>query len=168
MVSLTTLKRLAGEHGTPLFVVDHAELRRNYAAFKKHLPRVQAYYAVKANPNPEIVRTLFKAGSFFQVNPACPACGLKIERDEGSFLGAMSLNYGVTLVGFLTPVLLLWYYKVIGDKLAVSLAVVGALGFPALFYRSSRSWWLMNYYLVVPHHLPANQRGIRADEDDNT
>ena len=113
-------------------------------------------------------RTLFKAGSFFQVNPACPACGLKIERDEGSFLGAMSLNYGVTLVGFLTPVLLLWYYKVIGDKLAVSLAVVGALGFPALFYRSSRSWWLMNYYLVVPHHLPANQRGIRADEDENT
>ena len=67
MVSLTTLKRLAGEHGTPLFVVDHAELRRNYATFKKHLPRVQAYYAVKANSNPEIVRTLFKAGASFDV-----------------------------------------------------------------------------------------------------
>ena len=37
MVSLTTLKRLAREHGTPLFVVDHAELRRNYATFKKYL-----------------------------------------------------------------------------------------------------------------------------------
>ena len=67
MVSLTTLKRLAREHGTPLFVVDHAELRHNYATFKKYLPRVQAYYAVKANPNPEIVRTLFKAGASFDV-----------------------------------------------------------------------------------------------------
>ena len=27
-------------------------IRRNYATFKKHLPRVQAYYAVKANPDP--------------------------------------------------------------------------------------------------------------------
>jgi len=67
MVSLNTLKKLAQEHGTPLFVVDHDELRRNYATFKKHLPRVQAYYAVKANSNPEIIRTLFKAGASFDV-----------------------------------------------------------------------------------------------------
>ena len=67
MVALGTLKKLAKEHGTPLFVVDHDELRRNYATFKKHLPRVQAYYAVKANPDPEIVRTLFKEGASFDV-----------------------------------------------------------------------------------------------------
>jgi ornithine decarboxylase len=67
MVARTTLKRLAHEHGTPLFVIDHDELRRSYATFKKHLPRVQAYYAVKANPDPEIVRTLFKAGASFDV-----------------------------------------------------------------------------------------------------
>jgi len=67
MVALTRLKRLANEHGTPLFVVDHDALRRNYATFKKYLPRVQAYYAVKANPDPEIVRTLFKAGASFDV-----------------------------------------------------------------------------------------------------
>ncbi len=67
MVSLNTLKKLAKENGTPLFVVDHEELRRNYARFKKYLPRVQAYYAVKANPDPEIVRTLFKVGASFDV-----------------------------------------------------------------------------------------------------
>ena len=67
MVALNKLKKLAKEHGTPLFVVDHDELRRNYATFKKFLPRVQAYYAVKANPAPEIVRTLFKAGASFDV-----------------------------------------------------------------------------------------------------
>ena len=55
------------EHGTPLFVVDHKVLRQNYAQFKKHLPRVQAYYAVKANPDPAIVRTLYQAGASFDV-----------------------------------------------------------------------------------------------------
>jgi uncharacterized protein (DUF983 family) len=113
-------------------------------------------------------RTLFKVGTFFEVNKACPVCGLKIERDEGFFLGSMSLNYGVTLVCFLTPVMLLAYYKVIGVTVAVILAGLGSIGFPALFYRSSRSWWLMNYYIFFPHHLPANQKdGERPGEDEN-
>jgi ornithine decarboxylase len=65
--SLGQLRKLAKQHGTPLFVVDHAELRRNYATFKQHLPRVQAYYAVKTNPDPAIVKTLFDAGASFDV-----------------------------------------------------------------------------------------------------
>jgi ornithine decarboxylase len=61
------LQALAREHGTPLVVVDHDIIRRNYAEFRRHLPQVQAYYAVKANPAPEIVRTLYKAGASFDV-----------------------------------------------------------------------------------------------------
>ncbi len=61
------LQALAAEHGTPLVVVDHDAIRRNYETFKKHLPRVQAYYAVKANPAPEIVQTLYKTGASFDV-----------------------------------------------------------------------------------------------------
>jgi len=56
------LKELARKNGTPLFVVDHNVLRANYAEFKRWLPRVQAYYAVKANPAPEIVRTSTRPG----------------------------------------------------------------------------------------------------------
>lgn len=67
MVSTKTLQQLAKKHGTPLFVIDHDELRKNYATFKKYLPRVQAYYAVKALPDPEVVKTLFKAGASFDV-----------------------------------------------------------------------------------------------------
>ena len=56
------------KHGyTPLFILDHDIIRKNYQTFKKHLPRVQAYYAVKANPEPAIVRTLYKAGASFDV-----------------------------------------------------------------------------------------------------
>jgi ornithine decarboxylase len=62
-----TLLRLAKTHGTPLVVVDHKVLRENYAQFRKHLPRAQAYFAVKANAAPEIVRTFYEAGASFDV-----------------------------------------------------------------------------------------------------
>ena len=67
MLQETEIKELIAEHGTPLFVVDHNEIRRSYAEFRKRLPRVQAYYAVKANPDPAIVRTLYEAGASFDV-----------------------------------------------------------------------------------------------------
>ncbi len=59
--------RLVQEHGTPLFIIDHNVIRENYRTFKRHLPRVQAYYAVKANSHPEIVKTLFEEGASFDV-----------------------------------------------------------------------------------------------------
>ncbi len=62
-----TLVKLAQEHGTPLFIIDHDIIRENYRAFKKHLPRVQAYYAIKANSNHEIIKTLFNEGASFDV-----------------------------------------------------------------------------------------------------
>jgi uncharacterized protein (DUF983 family) len=114
-------------------------------------------------------RTLFKSGTLFQVNDACPACGLRINRDndEGFYLGSLSLNYGVTLVGFLVPVGLLAFFKVIGTTTAIVLAAVGAIAVPILLYRPSRSWWLMNYYFFLPQHLPANGGKGRIGEDAN-
>ncbi len=67
MIALSRLQQLAKQHGTPLFVIDHEELRKNYRQFRRYLPRVQVYFAVKANPDPEIVRTLFKEGASFDV-----------------------------------------------------------------------------------------------------
>lgn len=58
---------LALEHGTPLFVIDHEKIRENYRQFKEYLPNVQAYFAVKANSNPKIAKTLFDMGSSFDV-----------------------------------------------------------------------------------------------------
>jgi ornithine decarboxylase len=61
------LLKLMAQHGTPLFILDHSRIKENYRIFKKHLPRVQCYYAVKANPHPEIIKTLFREGSSFDV-----------------------------------------------------------------------------------------------------
>lgn len=68
MITAKDLQQLAKNHGTPLFVIDHDELRSNYTTFKNYLPRVQAYYAVKANPDPAIIKTLFDAGASFDVS----------------------------------------------------------------------------------------------------
>jgi ornithine decarboxylase len=67
MIARKTLQQLAKQHGTPLMVVDHDVLRRNYATFRRYLPRVQAYYAVKAFADPAVVQTLFEAGASFDV-----------------------------------------------------------------------------------------------------
>lgn len=58
---------LVRKHGTPIFILDHRRIRENYRTFKKNLPRVQCYYAVKANSNQEIIKTLFNEGSSFDV-----------------------------------------------------------------------------------------------------
>jgi ornithine decarboxylase len=67
MIKLGLLKDLAQKHGTPLFVVDHDAIRSNYAEFRRYLPRVQPYYAVKANPDAAIIRTLYAIGGSFDV-----------------------------------------------------------------------------------------------------
>src|SRR5476649_886252 len=67
MISLKRLQSLARKHGTPLFVIDHDALRKAYREFRRYLPRIQVYYAVKANPDPLIVRTLFEDGASFDV-----------------------------------------------------------------------------------------------------
>jgi ornithine decarboxylase len=60
-------QQIARKHGTPVFIIDHEKIRQNYREFKEHLPTVQAYFALKANPNPEIIKTLYKMGSSFDV-----------------------------------------------------------------------------------------------------
>jgi uncharacterized protein (DUF983 family) len=112
-------------------------------------------------------RTLFKAGTLFELDRSCRTCGLKIEKDEGFFLGAMAINYGVTCIGLLTPTALLWYAGVLPGKVAIGLAVLFALFAPIALYRSSRSWQLMLYYYFLPQHLPANRGELGALEDEN-
>lgn len=61
------LQELAIKNGTPLFVIDHEILRNNFKEFREKLPDVQPYFAVKANSNPEIIKTMFELGSSFDV-----------------------------------------------------------------------------------------------------
>lgn len=66
-IYLDNLQEIAKKYGTPVLIIDHERIRQNYLEFKENLPRVQAYYAVKANPAPEIIRTLYNLGASFDV-----------------------------------------------------------------------------------------------------
>lgn len=50
---------------TPCLVLDLDVVRANYERLSKALPLADIYYAVKANPAPEILETLVGVGSFF-------------------------------------------------------------------------------------------------------
>lgn len=54
--------KLAKKHGTPLFVISRTLLLAQVARFRKLLPRVEPFYAVKANPNPNVLKLLAGAG----------------------------------------------------------------------------------------------------------
>lgn len=53
------LKKLAKKHGTPLLIIDHNEVRKNFLKLRKALPRIGLYFAIKANPEPKIIKTLY-------------------------------------------------------------------------------------------------------------
>lgn len=63
----SVLQKIAKARGTPVFVIDVAQVKKNYLRFKENLPDVQVYYAVKANSDPFIVKTLFDMGASFDV-----------------------------------------------------------------------------------------------------
>ena len=45
---------------------------------------------------------------FPRMNERCPHCGLKFEREQGYFLGAMYISYGIATVAISLLALLVW------------------------------------------------------------
>ena len=61
------LETLAIEHGTPLLIVDCKKVEQQFASLKTAFLKVDFYYAVKAFPNAEVVKTLHQCGAGFDV-----------------------------------------------------------------------------------------------------
>lgn len=61
------IRALVKLHGTPLMVVDKHRLSEGYRRFRRLLPRVKIYYAIKANPHPDILKTIRDLGGCFDV-----------------------------------------------------------------------------------------------------
>ena len=54
-------------YNQPVVVLSRERLRKNAQRFQKALPRVQPHYAVKANPDEEILKVLMKEGVNFEI-----------------------------------------------------------------------------------------------------
>jgi ornithine decarboxylase len=67
VISFDKARELSNKHGTPLLVCSLDRVKENYTMLKGMIPDVDLYYAVKANTLPQILKTLVKQGSKFDV-----------------------------------------------------------------------------------------------------
>jgi len=59
------IRALVKMHGTPLMVIDKSRLVEEYKTFRRLMPRVRLFYAMKANPHPDVIRTFADLGGCF-------------------------------------------------------------------------------------------------------
>jgi len=76
----------------PCLVIDLDQVRRNYDSFRRAMPESAIYYAVKANPHPEILRLLAAAGSNFD---CASVAEVRMALDAGAT--ADRISYGNTI-----------------------------------------------------------------------
>jgi uncharacterized protein (DUF983 family) len=87
---------------------------------------------------------------WFKIRTRCRRCGLRLEREEGGFLGAMTINYVATAVVFLI-VMIVWLVVDLPDVqvLRLTVAAIGVtLVFPLLFWSFSKTIWAAVDFLV--------------------
>ena len=58
------------KHSSPLLLISRCTIKKQYDTFRRYLPEVTPYYAVKANTYPDIIKYLYKLGAFFDVASA--------------------------------------------------------------------------------------------------
>jgi uncharacterized protein (DUF983 family) len=97
--------------------------------------------------------TIFRA-SIFRGLPAmhqrCPACGLKFEREEGYFLGAMIIDYGLALVIVSVLASMFWVFTRWGLMKTVIAALLLFLPTVPSLTRFGRVLWIYLDQLIDP------------------
>ena len=85
-------RRERGQDDGPCLVVDLDVVRDNYAAFANALPDTRVFYAVKANPAPEVLSLLAKLGSCFDT-----ASVVEIEQSLAAGASPDRISFGNTI-----------------------------------------------------------------------
>ena len=73
---------------------------------------------------------------------ACPACGLKYEREQGYFLGAMYVSYLISIPPVVLLVLAAWKLTGKLSDVAICVAFLAYLPFVPIVTRLSRVVWM--------------------------
>ena len=72
----------------------------------------------------------------------CPVCGLKYEREQGYFVGAMYISYMLAIPPYLVMVTALWLLAGWRYQFALLGAVLAYLPFVPMMMRLSRVIWM--------------------------
>jgi len=95
---------------------------------------------------------------WFTMHERCAVCGLVYEREQGYFVGAIYVNYAVTVAIAVGTVLVLdWTIGLtLRAQLALGIALVTLV--PLVFFRYARSLWLAVDHLVTQLEQPPRRR----------
>src|SRR5438046_8693615 len=89
---------------------------------------------------------------WFTMAERCPRCGMRFEREEGFFLGAFTVNFGVMLFSlalFIGIGMALTLPDPPPGKLAIGGMIVGVV-VPTFFYPMSRTCWSAMGLIIKP------------------
>ncbi len=64
------IRKMLKKHSSPLMLIQEDALEKQYRTFRKALPEVTPYYAIKANPFPGIIKKFIELGTGFDVASA--------------------------------------------------------------------------------------------------
>jgi len=64
------IRRMLKKHSSPLMLIEENILEKQFKTFRNALPEVTPYYAIKANPYPEIIKKFVELGAGFDVASA--------------------------------------------------------------------------------------------------
>lgn len=73
---------------------------------------------------------------------SCPVCGLRFEREQGYFLGAMYVSYGLSIPPVLLLVLLIWRLTGWPYDVSIAAAFVAYLPVAPIVARAARVVWM--------------------------
>ena len=79
---------------------------------------------------------------WFRMAESCALCGLRFERAQGYFVGAIYINYAVTTLIAVGGFFLLWGQFGLSTRAQLLVLVPIVVVFPLWFFRYSRSFWL--------------------------
>jgi uncharacterized protein (DUF983 family) len=80
----------------------------------------------------------------------CGHCGLKFEREQGYFVGAIYINYAATVAIAVPGFFILDVFTTMTIDQQLALWLPFAIVFPLLFFHHSRSIWLALDHLLNP------------------
>jgi uncharacterized protein (DUF983 family) len=149
----SSLEPVPGSASTPLFP-EVGATKALLRGFRKRCPRCGA-------------RDTFV--TWFQPRQTCPLCELRFAKEEGGFLGAMTLNYAVA-IGLWLVVLIVAVVMTVPDVPVVPLLIMSAvvlIGVPLWFYPRSKMIWAAVEFLVLrsePEYRPPVARDPRRRE----
>ena len=79
---------------------------------------------------------------WFTMNEVCAVCDLKFERAQGYFVGAIYVNYALTVLIAVGGYFVLWTRADLSNTVQLMLWVPFCVLFPLWFFRYSRALWL--------------------------